>query len=72
MTRIWTIIGVADVSFSLKWYLALLGQPETDPAHYYFAQILDTDGTVLLSLHQWAEHGHPTLMSPDRSNRETD
>ncbi len=68
MTRIWTIIGVADVPCSFKWYLSLLGQPETDPAHNYFGQILDTDGTVLLSLHRWEEHGHPTLMSPDRSN----
>ena len=67
MTRIWTIIGVADVPRSFKWYLSLLGQPETHPSHDYFGQILDTDGTVLLSLHQWEAHGHPTLMYPDPS-----
>jgi catechol 2,3-dioxygenase-like lactoylglutathione lyase family enzyme len=65
MKRTWTIIGVADVSRSLKWYQALFGQPETLPAHDYWAQILDTDGAVLLCLHQWGAHGHPTLVKPN-------
>lgn len=65
MKRIWTVIGVSDVSKSFKWYQSLFGQPETAPGHEYWGQILDTDGTVLLSLHQWATHGHPSLMNPD-------
>ncbi len=36
MKRTWTIIGVADVSQSFKWYQSLLGLPETAPAHDYF------------------------------------
>jgi catechol 2,3-dioxygenase-like lactoylglutathione lyase family enzyme len=64
MKRIWTIIGVRDVAASVKWYQSLFGQPETPPEHNYFGQILDTDGTVLLCLHQWGAHEHPTLMSP--------
>jgi catechol 2,3-dioxygenase-like lactoylglutathione lyase family enzyme len=64
MKRIWTIIGVADVSRSFKWYQTVLGLPETAPAHDYFGQIVDTDGTVLLCLHAWGAHGHPTLTSP--------
>ncbi|MGA9422858.1 MAG: VOC family protein [Rhodanobacteraceae bacterium] len=67
MKRTWTIIGVADVALSCKWYQSLFGQPQTAPAHDYFGQILDTDGTVLLCLHQWGAHEHPTLTSPDRS-----
>jgi catechol 2,3-dioxygenase-like lactoylglutathione lyase family enzyme len=63
--RIWTIIGVRDVPASFKWYQSLFGQPETSPSHDYFGQILDTDGTVLLCLHQWGEHGHPSLTSPE-------
>ena len=43
----------------------LFGQPETSPVHDYFGQILDTDGTVLLCLHKWGEHEHPSLMSPE-------
>ncbi len=67
MKRTWTIIGVADVARSFKWYQSLFGQPETRPAHDYFGQILDADGTVLLCLHQWGAHDHPTLASPDRA-----
>jgi catechol 2,3-dioxygenase-like lactoylglutathione lyase family enzyme len=63
--RTWTIIGVGDVAKSFKWYQALLGLPETAPAHDYFGQIVDSDGTVLLCLHEWGAHEHPSLTSPD-------
>lgn len=65
MKRIWTIIGVKDVPRSFNWYQSLFGQPETPPGHAYFGQIMDTDGTVLLCLHEWGAHEHPTLMTPD-------
>ena len=64
MKRMWTIIGVTDVPQSFKWYQSLLGQPETVPAHDYFGQIVDSDGTVLLCLHEWGAHEHPSLASP--------
>jgi catechol 2,3-dioxygenase-like lactoylglutathione lyase family enzyme len=67
MRRTWTIIGVADVARSYHWYQSLFGQPKSAPAHDYFGQILDTDGTVLLCLHRWGDHEHPTLISPDRA-----
>ena len=35
--------------------------------HDYFGQILDSDGTVLLCLHEWGAHEHPSLMSPDHA-----
>lgn len=67
MRRTWTIIGVADVARSFSWYQSLFGLPDTGPAHSYFGQILDEDGTVLLCLHQWGSHDHPTLTSPEHS-----
>lgn len=67
MKRLWTIIGVNDVHASFAWYQSLLGMPRTAPAHHYFAQILDSDGTVLLCLHAWGAHEHPPLTSPDHS-----
>ncbi len=67
MKRTWTIIGVSDVPGSFKWYQSLFGQPETPPGHDHFGQILVTDGTVLLCLHQWGAHEHPSLMSPDEA-----
>jgi catechol 2,3-dioxygenase-like lactoylglutathione lyase family enzyme len=65
MKRTLTIIGVLDVPRSFEWYQALFGQPTTRPAHDYFGQILDSDGTVLLCLHKWGAHEHPSLISPD-------
>jgi catechol 2,3-dioxygenase-like lactoylglutathione lyase family enzyme len=67
MKRTWTIIGVTDVACSFNWYRTLFGMPDAKPAHDYFGQIVDSDGTVLLCLHQWGSHEHPTLMSPDRA-----
>ena len=67
MKRTWTIIGVADTARSFRWYQSLFGQPRTSPAHDYWGQILDTDGTVLLCLHQWGAHEHPSLSGPDRA-----
>ena len=67
MRRTWTIIGVRDVPCSFKWYQSLLGQPPTPPAHTWFGQILDGDGTVLVCLHAWGAHEHPSLMSPEHA-----
>ena len=67
MRRTWTIIAVGDVPSSFKWYQSLLGLPPTAPAHDYFGQILDSDGTVLLCLHEWGAHEHPSLLSPDHA-----
>jgi catechol 2,3-dioxygenase-like lactoylglutathione lyase family enzyme len=66
MKRTWTIIGVRDVPLSFKWYQSLFGQAEVAPAHDYWGQILDSDGTVLLCLHEWGAHDHPSLLSPDK------
>jgi len=64
MKRTWTIIGVSDVPGSFKWYQSLFGQPETSPCHDDFGQILDTDGTVLLCLHQWGRARASLLDEP--------
>ena len=67
MKRTWTIIGVSDVPHSFHWYQSLFGQAQTAPAHTYFGQLVDSDGTVLLCLHEWGAHDHPSLMSPDHA-----
>lgn len=68
MKRTWTIIGVRDVGSSFKWYQSLFGQPASAPAHDYWGQICDSDGTVLLCLHEWGSHDHPSLMSPEQGS----
>ena len=67
MKRTWTIIGVGDVARSFNWYRSLFGQPPAAPAHDYFGQICDEDGTVLLCLHRWGDHDHPSLTSAKRA-----
>jgi catechol 2,3-dioxygenase-like lactoylglutathione lyase family enzyme len=67
MRRTWTIIAVRDVAASCTWYQSLLGLPHTPPAHDYFGQVVDSDGTVLLCLHAWGDHDHPSLTSADRA-----
>jgi catechol 2,3-dioxygenase-like lactoylglutathione lyase family enzyme len=64
MKRTWTIIGVADVARSHAWYRTLLGLAPSPPAHDYFGTLQDDDGTMLLCLHAWGAHEHPTLSSP--------
>jgi catechol 2,3-dioxygenase-like lactoylglutathione lyase family enzyme len=65
MKRLWTIVGVADVARSFAWYQSLLGLPPSAPAHDDFGQIVDAEGTVLLSLHAWGVEDHPPLTSPE-------
>ncbi len=64
MKRTWAIIGVRDVPMSFRWYQSLFGQPATSTGHADFGQLLDSDGTVLLCLHQWGVEDHPSLKSP--------
>ena len=65
MKRTCTIIWVRDVPRSFQWYQSLFGQPSTAPAHSDFGQLLDSDGTVLLCLHEWGVENHPSSTSPE-------
>jgi catechol 2,3-dioxygenase-like lactoylglutathione lyase family enzyme len=65
MKRTWTIIGVRDVPRSFKWYQSLFGQRATAPGHDFWGQLVDSDGTALLCLHQWGVEDHPPLIGPE-------
>lgn len=64
MRRTWTIIGVVDVACSYAWYRRLLYLPPSAPQHEHFGQLCDMDGSVLLCVHAWGEHDHPSLATP--------
>ena len=68
MKRTWPIIGVSDVGGSSRWYQSLLGCPSTHPDGSVFDQVVDRDETVLVCFHHWGDHGHPTLLAPDRGS----
>ncbi len=68
MKRIWPIIGVRDVRASSDWYQSLLDCRNTHQDGSVFDQIVDTDATVLVCLHHWGDHQHPSLLSPDEAS----
>jgi predicted enzyme related to lactoylglutathione lyase len=62
--RVWPIIAVRDVQASSRWYQTLLGCSNGHPGSAVFDQIVDSDGTVLLCVHRWNDHAHPSLTNP--------
>lgn len=64
MIRTEVIIAVKDVERSSKWYQQLLGCKHNHGGHT-FEILTEEDGTVILCLHKWGEHDHPTLADPE-------
>jgi len=60
MSKIDPIIAVKDVEASSAWYQAVLGCSSMHGGKE-FDILVNDDGEVLLCLHQWAAHGHPTM-----------
>ncbi|PST83126.1 glyoxalase [Pedobacter yulinensis] len=63
MIRTEPIIAVKNVEESSRWYQRLLGCQSMHGGDT-FEILADTDGTVLLCLHRWGEHDHPTMTRP--------
>lgn len=63
MIRNEVIIGVKDVRKSSAWYQTLFGC-KSNHGGDTFEILSDQDDTVILCLHKWKEHGHPTLNAP--------
>lgn len=64
MTRTEVIIGVEDVAKSSRWYQELLNCISKHGGTT-FEILADQNGTVILCLHKWGEHEHPTLTDPN-------
>ncbi|HET8574243.1 MAG TPA: VOC family protein [Edaphocola sp.] len=56
-----TIIAVKDVAASARWYQALF---QLSNAHGggHFAVLTNPSGEVIICLHKWGAHDHPTMM----------
>ncbi|MGV3509177.1 MAG: VOC family protein [Sphingobacteriaceae bacterium] len=65
MVRTEPIIAVRDVPKSSKFYQDLLGCKSTHGGEDF--EILTDEETVVLCLHKWGEHQHPTMLSPDKT-----
>ncbi|HEY9561569.1 MAG TPA: VOC family protein [Anseongella sp.] len=60
MTKIDPIIAVKDVNASAEWYIAVFGCCRTHGGDE-FAVLESEPGQVLICLHKWGEHEHPTM-----------
>lgn len=60
MIKLDTIIAVQDVTVSAQWYQSVFDCKRTHGGNH-FAVLEDAHGEVLICLHQWGAHGHPTM-----------
>jgi len=64
MTKIDPIIAVSDVNVSAEWYQSVFGCKRTHGGND-FAVLEDENGEILICLHKWGEHQHPTMVNPN-------
>ncbi|HYF68980.1 MAG TPA: VOC family protein [Ohtaekwangia sp.] len=63
MTKIDPIIAVRDVEASSTWYQSVFGCSSMHGGKEFDILVSETN-EVLLCLHKWGEHGHPTMLNP--------
>lgn len=66
MTKLDPIIAVKDVIESSKWYQAIFECRSNHGGNEFDILVLEND-EVLLCLHKWIEHDHPTMQNADES-----
>ncbi len=66
MIKIDPIIAVKDVEVSFKWYQSVFGF-KIYGGHDYFAVLMAENDEILLCLHKWEAHEHPTMTNPNIS-----
>jgi catechol 2,3-dioxygenase-like lactoylglutathione lyase family enzyme len=64
MTKIDPIIAVKDVEASSLWYRQIFGFRRKHGGNE-FAVLVSEDDEVILCLHKWDEHQHPTMTNPN-------
>lgn len=60
MIKIDPIIAVKDIEVSSRWYQSLFGCRSLHGGKE-FDVLVTEDDNILLCLHKWGEHGHPTM-----------
>jgi len=64
MVRTETIIAVKNVSESSEFYRNLLDCQSEHGGETF--EILTNEDAVVLCLHKWGEHEHPTMLNPEK------
>jgi len=63
MTKTDPIIAVKDVEASSRWYQQVFGCKSMHGGSEFDILVAE-DGNVLICLHKWGEHDHPTMKDP--------
>jgi catechol 2,3-dioxygenase-like lactoylglutathione lyase family enzyme len=63
MTRLDPIIAVKDIEASSKWYQQIF-ELHNNHGGDHFSVLVSEDDEIILCLHKWEEHNHPTMMDP--------
>ncbi len=67
MTKIDPIIAVKDVEASFKWYRSVFGCRNAHGGDDFAVLVTENDA-ILLCLHKWGEHEHPTMTEPNSTS----
>ena len=63
MMRLDPIIAVKDVEASSAWYQKIFGLINNHGGDN-FSVLVSADNEIMLCLHKWGEHHHPTMTNP--------
>ena len=63
MTKIDPIIAVRDVEASSEWYQSVFGCKSMHGGKVFDVLVSEND-EILICLHKWGEHQHPTMINP--------
>ncbi|MDF3025989.1 MAG: glyoxalase [Fluviicola sp.] len=63
MNKIDPIIAVKDVNLSAAWYQSVF-ECKRKHGGSDFAVLEDENNEILICLHKWGEHAHPTMVNP--------
>ncbi|MEO6456490.1 MAG: VOC family protein [Ginsengibacter sp.] len=63
MTRLDPIIAVKDIEASSSWYQKIF-ELRNNHGGEHFSTLVSDDNEILLCLHKWEEHNHPTMTNP--------
>lgn len=63
MTKLDPIIAVKDIEASSKWYASVFGCRRAHGGDDFAVMVTDND-EVLICLHKWGAHEHPTMTNP--------
>ena len=64
MTRLDPIVAVKDVEISSAWYRSIFGCRSLHGGKE-FDILVSEDDEILLCLHKWGAHEHPTMANPE-------